>query len=770
MPDHNLPTQLTSFIGREREIAQVKGFLSTARLLTVTGAGGAGKSRLAFQVAAVALEEFDGGVWTTELASIVDPTLVPQAVASALAVLEQPGRPLMDTLVSHLRNRSLLLVLDNCEHLLAACAQLTNALLRGCPTLRILATSRVPLSVPGEFLWRIPSLSLPDARHTLSPDFIQQYEAIRLFVDRARSVEPTFSLTSENAPAIAQICQRLDGIPLAIELAAVRMKVLTAEQIAARLHDRFQLLTGGSPSALPRHQTLRATMDWSYGLLAENERVLLRRLSVFAGGWTLDAAEAICSEAGVARADVLSLLERLVDNSLVVVETQRKEARYRLLETVRQYGQDKLREAGETPRLHRRHRDWYLELAERADDRLRGREEDAWLTRLEADHDNLRAAIEWSRGQADGAEAELRLARALEWFWYLVGHWSEGRARLEETIARSTDAASPSLPKVVVGTVRLAYRQGDRGRAKMLCDRGLTLCRQLGDKSGTAQFLIWSAIIAIAESGGQHATPLAEEALTLCREIGDKWWAVEALAVLGALATVQGDYERAAAFHSESLAISRETGNANNITYALRGLGVLAVRRGDWQQALAYYAECLSLCKGVRTPGVIAECLEGMARAASLRAAHERAAILFGAVAALFEILGGHLPSWADESEHDRYVASSRAALGQAAFAGAWDRGRTMTLEQAVEHALAPTQAVPPKDHTAAGLLTAREREVAGLIADGLTNRRIAATLVVTERTAETHVQNILNKLGFTSRAQVAAWAVEQGLHTATKQ
>ena len=774
---HHLPVQLTSFIGREREIAQVKGFMSTTRLMTLTGAGGAGKSRLAFQVAAATLEDFADGVWVAELAPIVDPVLVPKAVATALNVSEQPDRPLSDTLADDLHHRSLLLVMDNCEHLRTACAQLVERLLLACPALHILATSRLPLSVPGEMLWRVPSLSLPDARLDPSFEYIQHHEAVRLFVERARSAEPMFGLTADNAPAVAEVCRRLDGIPLAIELAAARTKVLAVGQIAARLDDRFRLLTGGSPSALRRHQTLRATMDWSYGLLSETERTLLRRLSVFAGGWTLEAAEVVCSGDGVESRDVLDVLARLVDNSLVVAETERGETRYRLLETVRQYGQERLNEAREASRSQRRHRDWYLELAERGDARLRGPEEDTWLTRLEAEHDNLRAATEWSKAQADGAEGEVRLARALEWCWYLLGHWSEGRARLEEAIARSKDASPSHLPKVLVGTVRLAYRQGDLRRAQAGCDRGLTLCRQVGDKSGTAQFLIWSAIIAIAEARLQEATPLAEDALALCRETGDRWWAVEALAILGTLAMRQGDYERASTFHTEGLAISRKTGNANNITYALRGLGVLAVRQGDWRGAFAHYAECLALCKGARTPGVIAECLEGMARAASLRAAHERAAILFGAVERLFQTLGGHLPSWADESDHARHVASTRAGLGEAPFAAAWEKGRALTLEQAVAYAVSSMDASPPdvegtakpKRDIETALLTAREREVAALVAQGLTNRQIAATLVITERTAETHVQNILNKLGFDSRARVAAWAVEQGLPTPKK-
>ncbi|HLY23993.1 MAG TPA: LuxR C-terminal-related transcriptional regulator [bacterium] len=762
MPRHNLPAQLTSFIGREREIAEVRRFLSTTRLLTLTGAGGAGKSRLAFQVAAEALDDFADGVWTAELAPIADPTLVAQAVASALDVPEQPGRPLTDTLADYLRSRSLLLVLDNCEHLRTACAALATALLQGSPGLRILATSRVPLTVPGEVLWRVPSLSVPEARPR-SPDEIRHYEAVRLFVERARAVQPAFALTSDNARAVADVCRELDGIPLAIELAAARTRVLAVGQIAERLHDRFRLLTGGSPSALPRHQTLQATMDWSYGLLAAHERTLLGRLSVFAGGWSLEAAEAVCADGGLERTEVLDVLAHLVDNSLVLADMPRDETRYRLLETVRQYAQARLEDSDEAVRVRRRHRDWYLGLAERADASVRGPDEETWLALVETEHDNLRAAIEWTKAQRD-AEAELRLARALEWFWYLLGHWTEGRARLEEAIERGAAAPPSYMPKILVGVVRLAYRMDDLRRAEALCTQGLTLTRQLDDKSGTAQFLLWSGIIAVAENRPADAVPRVEEALAVCRAIGDRWWELEALAMLGTVATMRGDYPRAGACLTECLTLSRETGNANNTSYALRGLGVLAVRRGDAAGALVHYTECLDLCRRVRTPGIIAECFEGLARTAALRREHERAAVLFGAADALFQSLGGRLPLWADESEHDRHVAAARSKMGPAAFAAADGRGRAMTVDQALEYALPPAPPGRTPRDAEAETLTAREREVASLVAQGLTNRQVAARLVVTERTAETHVQNILNKLGFTSRAQIAAWAVAQGL------
>ena len=790
---HNLPAELTSFIGRRREIVQVKAFVSRTRLLTLIGAGGAGKSRLAFRVAVELLESFPDGVWIVELAALADPALVPQRTAAALDVPEQPGRDAAGILVEALRSKSLLLVLDNCEHLAEPCADLAGRLLRGGPRLRILATSRIPLGVPGETLWRVPSLSLPDAAGAVSIDAMERSEAVRLFVARARAGDPAFALTRANAAAVAQVCHRLDGMPLAIELAAVRTNVLTVEQIAARLDDRFRLLTGGSAAGLPRHQTLHATMDWSYGLLAERERTVLRRLSVFAGGWTLDAAEAVCAGDGVERTEVLDSLSRLVDDSLVVAETRRGAARYRMLETVRQYGRDRLMGTDDAATARRRHLAWYLGLAEEADEGLRGPHEARWLGRLETEHDNLLAALDYAKADADGSRAEVRLVRALEWFWHIVGFWAEGRARLEAVLARAGEA-SAFLPKVFVGAARLAYRQGDRLRARTLCDDGLALARRVGDRSGEACCLLWLGMLALVEDDAGRAAPLLEESLAMYRALQDRWWTVEALSFLGTLAVMRGDYDRARALHDESLAVARETGNLNNITTALRNLGHLALRRGEDDRAAAYYAESLQRCRtaggatvvadsrgrpergsgapSVRLlPGVITECLDGLARVACVRGAYEAAARLFGATEASLESLGGQLPFWSDIAEHNRYVAAARGALGDARSEAARARGRAMTLEQAVDYALAVTAERPPSPgagkpagEAGSGPLTAREREVVRLVARGLTNREIAAALVVTERTAETHVQNILNKLGFSARAQVAAWAVEQGL------
>src|SRR5579884_1453224 len=498
----NLPVQLTSFIGREKEMEEIKRLLSRTRLLTLTGSGGCGKTRLAAQVGADLLADFADGVWLVELAAIADPALVPQTVASTLGIREEPGQRLLETLQQHLKPKSLLLLLDNCEHLSAACAQLAETLLQACPNLRILASSREALGIAGELAYRVPSLSLPElprlpsAEAALVPA-LARCEATRLFVERAALSYPGFALTEQNAPAVAQVCVRLDGIPLAIELAAARIKVLSADQIAARLDDRFRLLTGGSRTALPRQQTLRALIDWSYDLLSEAERTLLRRLSVFLGGWTLEAAEAVCADAShappraaamgagehaaapleagsrenaggpVAAEAVLDLLSRLVDKSLVLVEESAEaEARYRLLETVRQYSRDRLMESEEARDLRCRHRDWFLTLAEGAERRLRGPDQVAWLNRLAQEHDNLRMALEWCRAEEDaGAEAGLRLAGALWRFWRVRGYLSEGRERLEAALAQaSASERTAQRAKALYGLAALAWGQGDYTR------------------------------------------------------------------------------------------------------------------------------------------------------------------------------------------------------------------------------------------------------------------------------------------------------------------
>jgi len=458
-PAHNLPLQLTSFVGRDRERAGVRRLLATSRLVTLTGPGGVGKTRLALRVAADVLPEYPHGVWLAELAVLADPARVPQAVAAAAGVPEDPARPLLAVLADALRPRRLLLLLDNCEHLVGACARLADALLRACPGLTVLATSREPLSIAAEAAWPVPPLAVPDAGKPPPGGTAARYEAVRLFRDRAAAARPTFRLTRRNAPAVAQLCARLDGLPLALELAAARVRVLPVAELAARLEDRFRLLTGGSRAAPARQQTLRATLDWSYDLLSEPERALFRRLAVFAAGWTMAAAEAVGADAdgqGIAPGEVLDLLTGLLDKSLVTADEQPDgTARYRLLETVRQYAQERLAAGGEAEVVQRRHAAFFLGLAEAAAPELLGGRQTAWLDRLEREHDNLRAALEWLT-ERGAVEAGLRLGNAVGPFWLTRGYLQEPRERLERLLALPGAEGTSLRARVLVGTAGLA--------------------------------------------------------------------------------------------------------------------------------------------------------------------------------------------------------------------------------------------------------------------------------------------------------------------------
>ncbi len=760
-PSHNLPAQVTSFIGRDREIAEITQALPHTRLLTLTGSGGCGKTRLALQVAAPLVESYAEGVWLVELASLSDSTLVPKAVASALGIPEQPGLPLTETLRRYFQTKSLLLVLDNCEHLLSACAQLTDALLRACPNLSVLATSREGLGIAGELTYRVPGLSLPDPLRLPGLERLRQFEAVRLFVERASFSQPGFVMTESNAPAVAQVCSRLDGIPLAIELAAARVKGLSVEQIASRLDDRFRLLTDGSRTALPRQQTLRATMDWSHGLLTEPEQVLLRRISVFAGGFTLEAAEDVCGGGAVAASEVLDLLLHLVDRSMVAARDRENQSWYRLLETVRQYSWQKLVEAGEADEMRRRHLTWYLELAEQADPKLRGSEQQVWLDRLEAEHDNLRAALEWSNTDPGHAEKGLRLATTLFWFWYFHGHWSEGRRWLDAAVSPEGEAPSHVSAKTLRYAAMLAFHQGDNGRATALAQHGLTSSRKSGDAESTVYCRTVLGLAASDRGDYGQASTLLEENVDLCRKLNDEWLLGWALCNLQFVARNQGDYERAAALSSEGLALFRKTGDKHSTAWALRTLGIVALRLDDHKRAATFCRESLTLTREIGDIWLVEQGLMGLAGAAALKRQYEHAARLFAAAEAHRTSLGRHR-SVSDQADFDKRVASTRAGLGEAAFAAAWTQGTTMPLEEAIEGALAPIESLPAGKHVS--LITPREREVVALVAQGLTNREIASRLVISERTADTHVQHILNKLGVDSRVQVAAWAVGHGL------
>lgn len=684
---NNLPIQLTSFIGREREIEEVKRCLGVSRLVNIMGSGGAGKTRLALQAAADLVEGYRDGVWLVELAPMSDPSLVPRAVASAVGASEQPWRAPIETLTEFLRDKSVLILLDNCEHMLAACAYLTGALLRVCPNLKILATSREALKVTGETTWRIPPLSIPDSRHLPSTDRLSEYDSVRLFVDRAAAITPHFAVTMSNVPAIAQICHCLDGIPLAIELAAARVKVLAVEQIAARLDDRFRLLTEGSRNALPRQQTLRGVMDWSFDLLSTNERVLFRRLSVFAGGWALEAAETVCSGNEVEASEILDLLTHLVDKSLVVAETGGNEARYRLLETVRQYAKVRLDESGEFSIIRRNHCNWYLGLAEQAATALQGSHVEEWLARLETEHDNFRAALTWSQTEPPDAEPGLRLAGALWWFWFLRGYWTEGRRWLEVVVSSRNAVAPATLAPALLGASVFAWRRGDNEAAATLGAESLALYEASIDKHGIALALQHLGYVASDRGEDDRALALSEQSFQLCKELGDRWLSTFPLVLQGQISLRRGDLDRAAACFEESLALRREAGDRSRLASSLGLLGKVALARGDYVRGSTLYKEGLTVSRSLGDKHLIARCLEGLAYIAALQSDPQRAMKLLGASEVLREAMGFAF-SPADRQEIDNWRTQVRSRLGEAATAAAITWGRNLTLSEAVEYGL----------------------------------------------------------------------------------
>ena len=676
---NNLPVQLTSFIGREKEIQAVKSLLARTRLLTLTGSGGCGKTRLALQLAADLIEEYSDGVWLVELAALSDPALVPQIVAAALGLREEPGRSLTQTVTDYLQTKTLLLVLDNCEHLVEACAHLVEILQRPCPRVKIVATSREALGVSGEQVYRVPSLLVPDPAGLVKTQsnvvaVVSGYDGPRLFVERAGLHQAGFALTPQNASEVVSICQRLDGIPLAIELAASRVRSLSLGQIAARLQDRFRLLTGGSRTVLPRQQTLRAAIDWSYDLLTQREQVLLARLSVFAGGWSLEASEQVCAGEGIEERDVLDLLTSLVDKSLVVFEAEQEDeagARYRLLETIREYGWERLTECEEAAEWRRQHRDYFLALAEEAEPKLAGAEQAEWLERLESEHDNLRSALGWCQAEEGGAEAGLRLAGALWRFWEVRGYLGMGRGYLGEALSRVGAAGRTALrARALNGAGNLADNQGDYEVARALYEESLSIRRELGDKQGIANTLNNLGIVSKEQGDYRGARVLYEESLSIRREIGDRVGIAYSLNNLGVVAHEQSDYTASQAYHEQSLAIKSEIGDQGGIAYSLNNLGTVALDQGDYGSSRAYYEQSLAIFREIGDQGSIAYSLNNLGVVAWHQDDSETARGLYEESLSIFRELGDK-----------RGIAGSLNSLGNVAR-GRGDYRGARTLQE----------------------------------------------------------------------------------------
>jgi predicted ATPase len=574
-------------------MADVARVLEATRVLTLTGVGGCGKTRLAVQTGAAVLDMFRDGVWLVELPPLSDPGLVVQAAATALGVGEQQDRPLLDSVVAFLAEKTLLLILDGCEHVLEAAAALTRALVAGCPVVRILATSREALGIDGELTYRVPPLSLPDPYGGFPPNALMRYESMRLLAERAKLAAPKFRVTAANADAAVRVCRRLDGIPLAIELAAARLATLSIEQIADRLDDRFQLLSGGGQAVLPRHQTLRAAMDWSYDLLSDPERAVLRRASVFAGGFSLDTAEAVCAGDGVASAEIRDLLIQLINRSLALSDTVAGETRYRLQETVRSYGRDRLLESGEHLAVRGRHREWYLALAERAEAELQGSEQRVWLARLEREHDNLRDALGFA---LDGPPNEaIRLAAALWWFWHTRGYLSEGRGWLAKALAAGPGDDPRARARALYGAGFLAWRQGEFDQAQTFGRESLNVARALGNALGMAAAI--SLLEQVARSQGHYAraAALPEQSLAMFRELGDTWGIATSLISVGNAARFQGNYGRAREALEESLELFRGMKDQSGTAAALHFLALVARDQRDYTRAEAAGQESVHL-------------------------------------------------------------------------------------------------------------------------------------------------------------------------------
>lgn len=850
----NLPLSLNSFIGREREIAEIKRLLSEARVVTLTGAGGCGKTRLALQ-AANQLNAFPDGIWLVDLAPLADPALIPQAVASVFDLYQVSESPPVALLQNFFRLKNLLLVLDNCEHLIQGAAVLCDALLRACPDIGILATSRESMSIAGETVFLVRSLSLPASQKAASIKALKQYESVRLFIDRANAANPNLHFSDENVLAVAHICRRLDGMPLAIELAAARVNSISVPEIAARLDDRFRLLTTGNRTALPRHRTLRASIDWSYDLLSDTERLLLRRLAVFAGGFTLEAIESVCAQEN--KHEILDVLSRLVQKSLVITHLNDR-PRYRLLETIRQYAREKLVESGAEDPVRDLHLDYFMKFAEDTAPNLHGPLQMQALDRLDSELDNMRAAIKWSFRKGH-AEKGLRLATALAWFWERRGYWSEGQAYLEKLLdqpevapkslirakglvvaglltnsqAAAWVGGSKTSQPYLVEAITIARQHGQAGKplyalaliflsnsvyeddpvlAQSQCDDAWEVLQELNEPWISALLMHQRAHWYGNQNDYQAARKAFEDSMLLFRSVGDRRW--EAILVsdlarfsfaqgeladavwrleinlsyfretkdrqhigfslmrLADIAHIEGDYDLAREYAVEGLGIARELGSKLQIDYLTANLGFIALHDGDLDAGRSFFIECLAIARDLNIKPLVATALLGLAAIAVVEHQGLRAIQLFAIVDTLIEGKIKDNIGPAEERDYHKYLAMARDQFIEEAFDQVWAVGSAMTPEQAIDFALtapepdrargtAPSQQAMKEKF---GGLTLRESEIAVLIAQGKSNPDIARVLVISERTVTTHVTNILSKLRFTSRTQIASWATEKRL------
>lgn len=755
-----VPADLTSFVGRRQDIAAVKRLLSTARLVTLTGIGGVGKTRLAVRVVGEVRRAFPDGVHVVELATVKDTDMLPHVVIDALEVREQSAREPMAVLCGYLRQRRMLVVLDNCEHMVGAVADLADQVLRAAPDVRVLATSRQALRIGGEHVYPVPPLPVPAPDEPVEPGTATQYPSVALFADRSAAVVPEFALTPDNEAAVIRLCHRLEGIPLAIELASVRLRVLSVDELANRLDDRFKLLREGGRNLPERHRTLKAVVNWSYDLCSAAERTLWARASVFAGGFSTDALEAVCADDTLPEDSVLDTVAGLLDKSIFIREERGKQVRFRMLETIRSYGRARLAESGDEPVLRRRHRDWYLRLMDTASDEWAGPLQQEWASRLQLEHANLRHALEYCLSQPGEARAGLRMA-AVPWFWLAMGHLNEGTLWLDRALALD-DEPSHERAWALATAAYIAVTRGDA--AVELAEAARDIAIELDDLAALAYATHALGARRYLSADMTGAVPLLTEALKLYARTDVPAIYPELLRTELATAHVLlGEVDEAAEVVDELFERWGAVGERWELSWALWVRGFIALIQGEFDRAETDLCEAIKIKRFFHDTLGLALALDVLAWTTAAKDEAERAATLLGAANNLWQTLGAQLMGSTHMlAQRDQFEKAARRSAGSAKFDAAFGRGGSLPLEQTLALALRERAQSAPETPRSAPVLTRREREVADLVAEGLSNKDIAARLVISLRTAEAHVENILTKLGFNARAQIASWLAQQ--------